>query len=368
MRTLWQNLAILVGIKHYADKGFRPLQGPVSDVALIKSWLMSPSGGNLQEANIRTIISADPPPNLPTSQMPPLAMTFWNEFQSLVLDADGLPNPRPDSRLYLYFSGHGFSQLRDQMPRASLYAANANRVFCDNIPGTFCAFWAKDAGLFRDIVLIMDCCRDAEFAKTEAVPGLLQISTGVPANVPVFGIYAAPKGGKAQERIIASRNNDVHGLLTHALVDALEHAPSNGVGLVTSQDISNHIRTRWQDVCGEVPADPPEFFQPPGGPIVMVDRSNSLIPQAVHVSAWAPGETVELLDGRLLLLARLKKSDDGLSASIQWMERPPETQQLEDDRVIVRLAGGFFVLQRNGRLVDFRAGESHADIVKRKSR
>ena len=51
--------AILVGISRYADPAFPSLTGPPRDVALIKEWLMSPKGGGMPEARIRTILSPE---------------------------------------------------------------------------------------------------------------------------------------------------------------------------------------------------------------------------------------------------------------------------------------------------------------------
>ncbi|HEX7767028.1 MAG TPA: caspase family protein, partial [Nitrospira sp.] len=305
-----QDYAILVGVKDYADPAFPPLNGPVRDVALMKAWLTSPSGGNLSADHILTIESPNPLPKVPANQLPPVAATFSNEFAQLILDDKNRPISRPQSRLYLYFSGHGFCQLRDQMPRASLYTANANRVFCDSIPGTFFALWTKDAALFKDVVIVMDCCRDAEFAKTEAIPSLLQMPK-LGTNVDVFGIYAAPKGGKALERPISSRNNEVHGLLTHAVIEALENAPGDANGVVSSEGLASYIRARWSAICGNDPADPPEFAHPTLKPLALVSRNGNLVCQRLGVAAWTAGEAVELSDGRLNHLATLMKSSDG---------------------------------------------------------
>src|SRR5205814_1559906 len=115
----------------------------------------------------------------------------------------------------------------------------------------------KAWALFDEIVLIMDCCRDAELTKKPTEPPLKEPTDVVPAQtVKLFELYAAPKGGKAQERRIPSRNNKVHGLLTHAFLEAIEHANPNAPSVSTS-DIKGYLENQWAAICGDQPADPP---------------------------------------------------------------------------------------------------------------
>src|SRR5215831_11306626 len=108
------DFALLVGIKNYGDAAFPALSGPVNDVALVADWLTKPDGGNLDPAHVTKILSVDPPPPGPANQMRPVPEEFGQALQAIVLDSAGHPVERPDARLYLYFSGHGFSALRDQ--------------------------------------------------------------------------------------------------------------------------------------------------------------------------------------------------------------------------------------------------------------
>jgi hypothetical protein len=357
-----EDYAILVGISYYADPVFPALNGPLADVQLMADWLLSSTGGNLDPTHITTIQSTVPPPNVLAAQMPPLPEQFLQEFRRLVLDPSGHLIRRPTSRLYLYFSGHGFSQIRDQMPRASLYTANANQIVPASIAGTFYALWMKDAAVFRDIVIIMDCCRDAESAKMESIPPLTQIQlVGAAAAIPVFGIYAAPKGGKAQERPIPSRGNQVHGLLTHAVVEAFERAPSDPNGVVTSDDVSNHIRSRWASICGDTPADPPEFALPGIQPLALLTRRD-LLSQRIVVSNWQPSEQIDLADGALQPLASIVRSIDGATATVNWAARPLETVPIVNGVVAIKLGGGLYRLKRGTRKQPFEAGGDDVNI------
>jgi len=50
--------AVLVGIARYFESStYPPLQGPVHDVASVYEWLISKSGGDVPEANIRKLVT-----------------------------------------------------------------------------------------------------------------------------------------------------------------------------------------------------------------------------------------------------------------------------------------------------------------------
>ena len=189
--------AILVGIGKYADTStFPELRGPTNDVGIMKEWLTSSAGGNVNPDNITTILS--PPvlePGMDVDSVPPVTEDFKRAFKKLVRDKDGHFISRP-GRLYLYFSGHGFCEKKSLTPQATLYAANATREFPENIFGSYYALLARDKALFSEIVLIMDCCRDAEVNRPPDVPAVNEAGSGAAGDVRLFCAYAAPKGGK----------------------------------------------------------------------------------------------------------------------------------------------------------------------------
>jgi len=352
--------AILVGVSRYANPAFPALSGPSNDVLLMKSWLTDPDGGGLDAVNVHVIESPDPLPASAPLQAPPTAHDFLATFCGLVFDAAEKPIPRTNARLYLYFSGHGFSQILDKVPRACLYTANATRLVGDNVPGTWYAEWTKDAAMFREIVVIMDCCRDAELSLSEAIPPLKRkISDEVQKTVQVFGIYAAPRGGKAQERPIPSREGKTYSLLTHALVDALNRAPTNEKFEVTSDSIAAHIRQSWSDICGADPADPPEFSLPGITPITIVKRPT--VAQDLDVSGWGPGEPVELLRGDTEPLATLIRLI-GDKVQVSWKTRADETIAIVNGHITINLVAGFCILRRGTVQRAFQSGEANVVI------
>src|SRR5205085_1535792 len=142
------------------------------------------------------------------------------------------------------------------------------------------------------------------------------------------------------------RGNQVHGLLTHAVIDALEHAPTDSAGVVTTDHIANYIRGRWTAICNGVPADPPEFAYPTMGPINFVRRSAGLISQRVIVAGWNAGESVELRDGTLAVAAQFVISADRATVTAVWSSRGTDLLPVTKGAITISLAGGLYQLRR----------------------
>jgi hypothetical protein len=360
--------AILVGISHYPNPGFPPLQGPPRDVERFRSWLVDPLGGAMNPGHITTILSPQPPADVPPDQAPPQPDDFQSAFQHLITGAEGNLLYRGGSRLYLYFSGHGFCDIRGQMPQAAIYAANASRLCYYHIAGTLYALWAKEAAAFSEIVLVMDCCRDAEATKRILPPPLAEIvNPGAAGNVRLFSVYAAPKGGKAQERPIPELGGEVHSLLTHVLLDALRHAPADAEGNVTGQTVKDYLENAWPAACGQIPADPPQIYLPASGDIVFSRRPPDRLNQVLRIDSWKTDETVEIFDGRNQLLATLRlPAPDSDTAVITWSDRRSESLPFDSDTLTLPLPAGLY---RGRRLAGgterqelFQAGGPHVRL------
>ncbi len=298
-----EDYAILVGIGKYGDRNtFPELQGPINDVQIVKDWLTSPTGGGISnpEKNIVQILSPteEVPPNTPLYEYPPVALEFDNAFKQLVTDGNGEFVARPDSRLYLYFSGHGFCDKKSLTAQATLYAANATRNFPENIFGTQYALNVQDKALFSEIVLIMDCCRDAEINRPPSIPTINQAGNGAAGTVKLLCIYAAPKGGKAQERAFPERDGKVHGLLTHAVLKAFAEArPENGNSLSGSA-LKKHLLATWSAICGDIPAAAPEIVLPTGEDIFFHSQNKGVLQIFEFTKPLLQATTLNIIDGQ----------------------------------------------------------------------
>lgn len=285
------NFAIVVGIARYRDPViYVDLEGPPNDVERMVEWLTATNGGDVLPKNAHVLLT---PPNLLNGQAPPAVAPgvpltwspdksqFANTFYSIVLDNDG-QYIRRNSRLYLYFSGHGFSEYDEDVPRAALFAADAFGLATPNLPGSVYAEAVKRVSLFKEVVLIMDCCRDELANSKYGSYELDRTPGGGEQNVKLNALYAVPKRGKAQEREITGTNGKVYGLLTHALVKSLDEGPTDVVGRIWMSQLVNYMTMHWQEWHPEQPPPPPRLSRYDSEDVFFNSRK-TLIPQKFTV-------------------------------------------------------------------------------------
>lgn len=304
------DFAILVGISRYADEDLRPLDGPLNDVKIMRDWLLNEQG--VPKDNIKEIVSnVTSPPAVADDDFPPLMQDYVKTFLGIVRKDKNSYIRHDDGRIYLYFSGHGFSEKSDSSPHAALYVGN---TFIKagpqwNIYGTAFANWIKNHGLFNEVVLIMDCCRDAEITKVPSPPPLpVPVNISARIEVKLFQLYAAPLGGKAQERPIPSLKNEVHGLLTYAFLDAVQYG-ATGNDPVTTADIKRYLEQRWDAICGGQHADKPITVIPDNGEICFKRRASNAPLQRFKLKTLGAGDTFEILNQKLETIAQVTVDD-----------------------------------------------------------
>lgn len=316
--------AILVGIRKYADEStFSELQGPTNDVALMYEWLTSPAGGNLDPHNIVTILSPQViAPETDVDDYPPVTDDFSKAFKKMVRGENGHLVNRP-GRLYLYFSGHGFCEKKCLTPQATLYSANATRDFPENIFGSYYALAARDKALFAEIVLIMDCCRDAEINRSPDIPAINEAGNSAASDVKLLCIYAAPKGGKAQERVVPERDNKVYGLLTHAIIKALAEAKPEDASFITATTLKRHLLETWAALCGGIPASPPEIVLPTGDDLKFRSQNRGVKQKFEFDEPVTALTVIEIRDSQNTLVARCELLPPPAESSASWNDSPP---------------------------------------------
>ena len=198
-----EDFAILVGISRYRhSERFPALDGPLNDVDRIYDWLL---GEDVPAGNIKVLktdasllgLTHDQIRLQPRSIWTPTYPLYSQMFLEVVQDQQSGDFRYSEGRLYLYFSGHGFSNSRDVVPRAALFAADAWGVQISNIAGSLYAEAVQQGALFKEVVLIMDCCRDSEINVPYNIPDVNVVEDPASQSVKVLQIYATPKRGKA---------------------------------------------------------------------------------------------------------------------------------------------------------------------------
>ena len=207
------NYAVVVGVARYPELSTEgaaaDLEGPDNDAQDVYDWLVSSDGGRLDPGNVKLLRSGDFEPPEPGDPQPAEAKIElalkWVEKQT---------RQTGGGRLYLYFSGHGFSP---DLEEGALFTAEATQISPSYVYAHAWLRWFRKAQRFREAVLWMDCCMD--FQQSIPVREVLmrpQLGTSVPG--PVFiGLAAHTK--KALERTMA--DGKVHGVFTWTLLKGL---------------------------------------------------------------------------------------------------------------------------------------------------
>jgi hypothetical protein len=244
MAELLMNLtdyAIVIGIDEYP--GMSSLKGAQNDAQAFAAWLIDPAGGNLPAGNVTRILTDQFPSTEDPLDADPNAQRFNAALHRLLKPNSTLMIPR-GRRLYLYFAGHGF-QGASTREEAALYAANATRMMPEHIPGTRLADILKDAAVFAEIVLVMDCCRDVSLTGQILEPLLrLPKNSAQAATVRTMYAYAVPRGAQARE-YCSMPGGEVRGAFTMALLDALTHTPADANGAVSGEAVKNYLHNNW---------------------------------------------------------------------------------------------------------------------------
>lgn len=310
------DFAILTCISSYADSTYPRLHGPPNDLRLVKGWLMSPQGGALLEKNIKVVQTPQPYPTpVDPDEAPPVPAEFDLHFKKMMRARLDLGAGRVKDRLYLYFSGHGFcNRSLDKPAEAALYCANASRDFYEHIFGTQYARVALGRALFKEVVLIMDCCRDSEIARVPRAASYRDTPDDeLAADVQLLSIYAVPKGGKAQERAIKERGDTVYGLLTHAILKLLDELPASSGLEVSATELKQQLLQNWQAICGADAAPRPEIYLPPAGDLLFTTKG--LGSQVTFILPPNPsGMTLELVDMNFKSIATFGLADASMDA------------------------------------------------------
>lgn len=281
--------AILVGVSAYPLSKATKLDGPPNDVALVRDWLLSADGGRLDGENIRIMQSPDPDQET-NDDYPPTSNHIWAALRKLVYDDQNVLQHRTESRLYLYFSGHGFSAYKNEGElTASIFPGNAAPYAAFGVCGTAMAQWCHNAGAFGEIVLVMDCCRDQELSKFSGEPQLNPMMDRENSkHVRRFEIYAVPYGEKAQERAIDALGGKIYGLLTYAFIEALKNAPGKN-GVRTGNDIKEFIEGLWGTLVGAQRVEQPYFVSRGQGNIEFPTTVEAVTPARIRFTPALAG-------------------------------------------------------------------------------
>ena len=287
--------AVVVGIARYpllAHDGFaQDLEGPDNDAHAVREWLVDPDGGRLDPANVRMVSSAqfvpvdpdDPRPGTPLVQK----ALQWIEEQT---------RDQPGGRLYLYFSGHGFSPVLEE---GALFTAEATVVSPAHVYAHAWLRWFRRAKRFRESVLWMDSCMNYQ----QSIPVnevLMRTQTGTGMPGPAFWALAAQTGSAIEYPMT---DGLVHGVFTWTLLKALRGGACDDRGRVTGESLRSFLYTVMPEFLPEdarrMPSvDLQPFVRADEGMVFHRRASRPTYPVRLTVPADARGHRLTVWGGR----------------------------------------------------------------------
>ena len=292
--------ALCVGINRYP--GLTSLAGAEADAKAFYEWVTS--DGGVSTPNAKLILSSQfPSPSQPTEAQP-TNLEIWGFFEKLraVASANnanslGLTTGR---RLYLFFSGHGFSPSLDT---SGILMANAERDTPHNLSAKAWADRFYENGFFEEVLLFQDACRE-QVNDVELTPPYLKRSVmpGVGARKRFYA-FAAKSPLLAIEKPV---DGVIRGVFSATLMAGLGGAARDPqTGEITAAQLKSYLVSNMAarldpvDLANEDISQRPDVFDL--DPFVIVPASPAaaaspaLFP--VEVTLAPPGPGAEILDG-----------------------------------------------------------------------
>jgi hypothetical protein len=272
--------AVIAGINRIDAAGFARLRGAKRDASEFATWLTGTIG--LPPQRVKHVSKRGAPGY--TQLLKEIADVLKNQPQG---------GGRVGRRLYLFFAGHGVGPTAEE---CGLLPADWSEAASDlYIGGRQCAEFIHDTGLFEEIVLCMDCCRDYTQGLPEphfTLAGNKDLKAS--SKVKRFYAFATLAASKARERKFDKR---MRGIFSRALMAGLQGDARDGDGRITGATLKAYLLEEVPNSAGNR-NQIPEFGI--DDDIVFVEGlPPHLIPITVRDTKTATGK-LQLVDGTTL--------------------------------------------------------------------
>jgi hypothetical protein len=251
--------AVVVGINNYP--AFDPLEGPVKDAKAFRDWLVT--HGKVHPDNIREVYSTDFPSvaGQPTALTQPAIEAVNAKFKELVTltNKNFQRLPRVGRRLYIYLAGHGITPRvsNNSLDSAALLMANADSESVGfHLSGPAYAEWFRQSHAFNEIVLFMDCCRNAFDDIEQASVPFVPVKGGDPTKVKTLNVLATQWDAPSFEQPLGSPP-EPRGVFTWALLEVLRSGAGKTDGKLTALGLKGALQLLISKLrAGDVPQFP----------------------------------------------------------------------------------------------------------------
>jgi hypothetical protein len=294
---------VVVGIDNYP--AFDPLAGPVKDAKAFRKWLVEHAG--VPPGNIREVYSTDFADQNGAGRPAALTQPAFDAINAKFVELVNLATqnfqrlPRIGRRLYIYLAGHGITPRvsNNRLDSAALLLANAEPTTVGvHLPGPAYADWFRQSHAFEEILLFMDCCRNAiEDIEEFRVP-FTPLKGGDPTKVKTLNVLATQWDAPSFEQPLGSPA-EVRGVFTWALLEVLRTGAGRSGGRLTAMGLKGPLELMISTLRhGDVPQFP-RFSLGNLQDIVLFETTNGATLPKVTIEWNQPlhGKTGDVLDG-----------------------------------------------------------------------
>jgi len=298
---------IVVGITVYP--GISTLKGPELDAEEFYDWLTSPAGGDVPSHHVDKIVSSRFQPAPPA---PPASLPAYEVIQAFYrLQAEAFANQIPrrlGRRLYIYAAGHGVGlSIRDDPDQsdAAFLIADATPYNTTHVMVKFNALYFLNAGIFDEVVVFMDCCRNP----LSLTPNYPNYASAV--NINQLGVqrrrffaFATRWGVNAREKQF---NEATRGIFTTALMSGLKGAAAEADGKITSRSLRDYLVNNMKSLMTDQELQEWDVQQPdipdPDVDLVFATVTPPRVKVTVTFPANAGNQTIKLRGAGFELVA-----------------------------------------------------------------
>jgi len=226
--------AIIIGVNHYtpvSQKGLKPLTGAIQDATDIYKWAIAEGGVDPENAFL--ITSTEQPLN-------PIKHQVDQAVEKITAKIVEQESSKAE-RIYFYFAGHGIGVELDRennglcMANWTEYGSNTSSLSSKDYLLSF-----LNQGLFKEIVIWMDCCRTSRFFFTPAGPPSIQRLGNV--SDPLYMVaFGSQFQNQAFEYSVGTNYQvDKRGVFTAVLLEGL-NGGAETAGVINARTLGDYL-------------------------------------------------------------------------------------------------------------------------------
>lgn len=243
------HFAVIVGINRYPGLP-TSLNHARKDAQDFFDWLVDEKGGAVPPENIRPVMVdekaeesfADPHSSRPTVDEINSELSRVNVAVRELVDKE--PELWDQTRLYFYASGHGVAPSSGVGALLSARSAFSKyESTYDNLEFEAYRDWYRNTGIFHEVLVFADCCRERRPLTPSGGPPFDRVTTG---RSPVYWTlgFATELGELAYEPGEGADADAMRGYFTAALMDGLRGgAADQETGEIRTDTLAEYVMT-----------------------------------------------------------------------------------------------------------------------------